>query len=193
MAVKIIEGVGSTISGIFTDAMDAIDEFNQEASAFSDMLGNEELGKSLAESMRTFGDETLFARDAITNATKTMLSYGATASQVEKRMKMFGEAAGGSSEGLEKFAEVYSRVESSNRVNLEDLYAFRDAGVDITDILSEEAGVAGEALFKAASDGKMGFEALNKTLSKATSEGGKFYGQNSQRSKNISSSSTANC
>ncbi|WP_434792932.1 tape measure protein (plasmid) [Borreliella burgdorferi] len=185
LAVKIIEGIGSTISGIFTGAMDAIDEFNQEASTFSDMLGNEKLGKSLAESMRTFGDETLFARDAITNATKTMLSYGATASQVEERMKMFGEAAGESSEGLEKLAEVYSRVESSNRVNLEDLYALRDAGIDITDILSEEAGVAGEALFKAASDGKIGFEALNKALSKATSEGGKFYGKTVREAKTL--------
>ncbi|WP_210374339.1 tape measure protein [Borreliella garinii] len=185
LAVKIIEGIGSTISGIFTGAMDTIDEFNQEVSTFSDMLGNEELGKSLAESMRNFGDETLFAREAITNATKTMLSYGATASQVEERMKMFGEAAGSSSEGLEKLAEVYSRVESSNRVNLEDLYALRDAGVDITDILSEEAGVAGEALFKAASDGKIGFDALNNALSKATSEGGKFYGRTAREAKTL--------
>lgn len=185
LAVKIIEGIGSTISGIFTGAMDTIDEFNQEVSTFSDMLGNEELGKSLAESMRNFGDETLFTREAITNATQTMLSYGATASQVEERMKMFGEAAGSSSEGLEKLAEVYSRVESSNRVNLEDLYALRDAGVDITDILSEEAGVAGEALFKAASDGKIGFDALNNALSKATSEGGKFYGRTAREAKTL--------
>ncbi|WP_234927487.1 tail tape measure protein, partial [Borreliella garinii] len=77
-------------------------------------------------------------------------------------------------------------VESSNRVNLEDLYALRDAGVDITDILSKEAGVAGEALFKAASDGKIGFEALNKALSKATSEGGKFYGNTAKEAKTLS-------
>lgn len=150
------------------------------------MLGNEDLGKSLAESMRAFGDETLFTRDAITNATKTMLSYGATASEVEERIRMFGEAAGGSSEGLEKLAEVYSRVESSNQVNLEDLYALRDAGVDITDILAEEAGLAGEALYKAASDGQIGFEALNKALSKATSEGGKFYGNTAKEAKTLS-------
>nr|WP_233780244.1 hypothetical protein [Borreliella bavariensis] len=140
IAVKALQAIGSTISGIFDGAMDALDEFNEEVSTFSDMLGNEDLGKSLAESMRAFGDETLFTRDAITNATKTMLSYGATASEVEERIRMFGEAAGGSSEGLEKLAEVYSRVESSNQVNLEDLYALRDAGVDITDILAEEAG-----------------------------------------------------
>ncbi|PRR35880.1 tape measure protein, partial [Borreliella burgdorferi] len=183
IAVKAIQAIGSTISGIFDGAMDALDEFNEEVSTFSDMLGNEDLGKSLAESMRAFGDETLFTRDAIANATKTMLSYGATASEVEERIRMFGEAAGGSSEGLEKLAEVYSRVESSNQVNLEDLYALRDAGVDITDILAEEAGLAGEALYKAASDGKIGFDALNKALSKATSEGGKFYGNTAKEAK----------
>ncbi|WP_419250388.1 tape measure protein [Borreliella afzelii] len=185
IAVKALQAIGSTISGIFDGAMDALDEFNEEVSTFSDMLGNEDLGKSLAESMRAFGDETLFTRDAITNATKTMLSYGATASEVEERIRMFGEAAGGSSEGLEKLAEVYSRVESSNQVNLEDLYALRDAGVDITDILAEEAGLAGEALYKAASDGKIGFEALNKALSKATSEGGKFYGNTAKEAKTL--------
>ncbi len=186
IAVKALQAIGSTISGIFDGAMDALDEFNEEVSTFSDMLGNEDLGKSLAESMRAFGDETLFTRDAITNATKTMLSYGATASEVEERIRMFGEAAGGSSEGLEKLAEVYSRVESSNQVNLEDLYALRDAGVDITDILAEEAGLAGEALYKAASDGQIGFEALNKALSKATSEGGKFYGNTAKEAKTLS-------
>ncbi|WP_187983584.1 tape measure protein, partial [Borreliella bavariensis] len=186
IAVKALQAIGSTISGIFDGAMDALDEFNEEVSTFSDMLGNEDLGKSLAESMRAFGDETLFTRDAITNATKTMLSYGATASEVEERIRMFGEAAGGSSEGLEKLAEVYSRVESSNQVNLEDLYALRDAGVDITDILAEEAGLAGEALYKEASDGQIGFEALNKALSKATSEGGKFYGNTAKEAKTLS-------
>lgn len=185
IAVKALQAIGSTISGIFDGAMDALDEFNEEVSTFSDMLGNEDLGKSLAESMRVFGDETLFTRDAIANATKTMLSYGATASEVEERIRMFGEAAGGSSEGLEKLAEVYSRVESSNQVNLEDLYALRDAGVDITDILAEEAGLAGEALYKAASDGQIGFEALNKALSKATSEGGKFYGNTAKEAKTL--------
>ncbi len=185
IAVKALQAIDSTISGIFDGAMNALDEFNEEVSTFSDMLGNEDLGKSLAESMRAFGDETLFTRDAITNATKTMLSYGATASEVEERIRMFGEAAGGSSEGLEKLAEVYSRVESSNQVNLEDLYALRDAGVDITDILAEEAGLAGEALYKAASDGQIGFEALNKALSKATSEGGKFYGNTAKEAKTL--------
>ncbi|WP_234930679.1 tape measure protein [Borreliella garinii] len=136
--------------------------------------------------MRAFGNETLFTRDAIANATKTMLSYGATASEVEERIKMFGEAAGGSSEGLEKLAEVYSRVESTNQVNLEDLYSLCDAGVDITDILAEEAGLAGEALYKAASNGKIGFETLNKALSKATSEGGKFYGNTAKEAKTLS-------
>ncbi|MBB6043489.1 tape measure protein, partial [Borreliella yangtzensis] len=185
IAVKALQAIGSTISGIFDGAMDALDEFNEEVSTFSDMLGNEDLGKSLAESMRAFGDETLFTREAIANATKTMLSYGATASEVEQRIRMFGEAAGGSSEGLEKLAEVYSRVESSNQVNLEDLYALRDAGVDITDILAEEAGLAGEALYKAASEGQIGFEALNKALSKATSEGGKFYGNTAKEAKTL--------
>ncbi|WP_029361994.1 tape measure protein [Borreliella garinii] len=186
MAVRALQAIGPTISGIFDGAMDALDKFNEEVSTFSDMLGNEDLGKSLAESMRAFGDETIFTRDAITNVTKTMLSYGATASEVEERIRMFGEAAGGSSEGLEKLAEVYSRVESSNQVNLEDLYALRDAGVDITDILAEEAGLAGGALYKAASDGQIGFEALNKALSKATSEGGKFYGNTAKEAKTLS-------
>lgn len=185
IAVKALQAIGSTISGIFEGAMNALDEFNEEVSTFSDMLGNEDLGKSLAESMRAFGDETLFTREAIANATKTMLSYGATASEVEQRIRMFGEAAGGSSEGLEKLAEVYSRVESSNQVNLEDLYALRDVGVDITDILAEEAGLAGEALYKAASEGQIGFEALNKALSKATSEGGKFYGNTAKEAKTL--------
>ncbi|WP_233190037.1 tail tape measure protein, partial [Borreliella burgdorferi] len=43
----------------------------------------------------------------------------------------------------------------------------------------------GEALYKAASDGKIGFDALNKALSKATSEGGKFYGNTAKEAKTL--------
>ncbi len=55
-------------------------------------------------------------------------------------MRMFGEAARGSSEEFEKLVEVYSHVESNNRVNLEDFYVLRDADVDIAEIVSEKAG-----------------------------------------------------
>ncbi|WP_234925463.1 hypothetical protein [Borreliella valaisiana] len=40
LAVKVLEAIDSTISGIFTGTMDALDEFNEEVSTFSDMLGN---------------------------------------------------------------------------------------------------------------------------------------------------------
>ncbi|WP_421115282.1 hypothetical protein [Borreliella valaisiana] len=40
MTVKILEGLSSTISEIFKDTMNTIDEFNQKASTFSDMLEN---------------------------------------------------------------------------------------------------------------------------------------------------------
>ncbi|AMR76155.1 tail tape measure protein (plasmid) [Borrelia hermsii] len=185
LIVKTLEKISSTISGIFTGALGSVASFNEEVGVFSNMLGDVDVGKVLADDMRVFGEETLFTGEAINNAAKTMLSYGATASEVSERMRMFGEAAGGSSEGLEKLAEVYSKVESSNRIALEDLESLRDAGVDITDILAEEAGVAGKSLFKMASEGKLGFEELSGALKRATSEGGKFYGNTAREAKTL--------
>ncbi|ASJ27735.1 tape measure protein [Borrelia turicatae] len=185
LIIKAVEKIGSAISGIFTGSLDAIASFNEEVGVFSNMLGNADVGRALADDMRSFGEETLFTCEAINNAAKTMLSYGATASEVSDRMRMFGEAAGGSSEGLEKLAEVYSKVEANNRIALEDLESLRDAGVDITGILAEEAGVAGESLFEMASEGKLGFEELSGALRKATSEGGKFYKNTAREAKTL--------
>lgn len=84
---------------------------------------------------------------------------------------MFGEAARGSSEEFEKLVEVYSRVESNNRVNLEDFYVLRDADVDIAEIVSEKAGFSQRDIIKAAIDGKNRVRGSNKTLSRATGEG----------------------
>ncbi|ANF34481.1 tail tape measure protein (plasmid) [Borrelia turicatae] len=183
LIIKAVEKIGSTISGIFTGSLGCLASFNEEVSVFSNMLGNAGIGKALADDMRSFGEETLFTGEAINNAAKTMLAYGATASEVSERMRMFGEAAGGSSEGLEKLAEVYSKVEAINRITLEDLESLRDAGIDITGILAEEAGVAGESLFEMASEGKLGFEELSGALKKATSEGGKFYKNTAREAK----------
>ncbi|UPA11442.1 tape measure protein (plasmid) [Borrelia parkeri] len=186
LIIKAVEKIGSAISGIFTGSLDAVASFNEEVGVFSNMLGNADVGRALADDMRSFGEETLFTCEAINNASKTMLSYGATASEVSERMRMFGEAAGGSSEGLEKLAEVYSKVEASNRIALEDLESLRDVGVDITDILAEEAGVAGDSLFEMASEGRLGFEELSGALRKATSEGGKFYKNTAREAKTLS-------
>ncbi|AHH11868.1 Putative membrane spanning protein (plasmid) [Borrelia coriaceae ATCC 43381] len=185
LVIKVVERIGSAITGVFTGALDSLASFNEEVSVFSDMLGDTEVGKVLADDIRAFGEETLFTGEAISNAAKTMLSYGAAASEVSERMRMFGEAAGGSSAGLEKLAEVYSKVEAGNNIALEDLSELRNVGVDITDILAKEAEDAGSSLFKMASDGKLGFNELSNALKKATSEGGKFYGNTARGAKTL--------
>ncbi|QBK63777.1 tape measure protein (plasmid) [Borrelia miyamotoi] len=185
IVIKAVEKIGSTISGVFTGAFESVASFNKEITVFTDMLGNAEVGEVLASDMRAFGEETLFTGEAIHNAAKTMISYGATASEISDRMRMFGEVAGGSSVGLEKLAEVYSKVEAGNKVTLEDLEELRNVGVDITDILAKEAEEAGGSLFKMASDGKFGFDQLRNAIKKATSEGGKFYRNTSRGAKTL--------
>ncbi len=106
-------------------------------------------------------------------------------SEVEKRMRMFGEAARGSSERFEKLVEVYSRVESNNRVNLEDFYVLRDADVDIAEIVSEKAGFSQRDIIKAVIDGKNRVRGSNKTLSRATGEGDKFYSKTVRETKTL--------
>nr|QBL99546.1 hypothetical protein EZU71_06870 [Borrelia miyamotoi] len=88
--------------------------------------------------MRAFGDETLFTRKAIHNAAKTMLSYGATAIEVSQRMRMFGDDAGSNSAGLEKLAEVSSKVETVIHVKLEVLREHRSFGIDLTVNLEQD-------------------------------------------------------
>ncbi|AHH05797.1 tail tape measure protein (plasmid) [Borrelia miyamotoi] len=186
IVIKAIEKIGSTIAGVFTGALDSVSSFNEEIGVFTDMLGNAEVGEVLASDMRAFGEETLFTSKAIHNAAKTMLSYGATAFEVSQRMRMFGEVAGSNSAGLEKLAEVYSKVEAGNQVTLEDLRELRSVGIDITDILEKEAEEAGSSLFKMTNDGKLGFDQLSSAIKKATGEGGKFYRNTSRGAKTLS-------
>ncbi|QMU99718.1 tape measure protein (plasmid) [Borrelia sp. A-FGy1] len=185
LALKLTESIGSAITAGFSSSIDALKNFNAEVGSYSELLSDEKLGKALAEDMRELGDNTLFTREAISNAAKTLLSYGATSDETRERMNMFAEVAGGSSQGLEKLAEVYAKTESSNRVALEDLEALRDMGIDISDILASEAGVSGDALFKMASQGKIGFKDLSAALNKATKEGAKFYKNTAREAKTL--------
>uniref|UniRef100_UPI0004660536 tape measure protein n=1 Tax=Borrelia hispanica TaxID=40835 RepID=UPI0004660536 len=186
LIVKTLQMAGNAVNNVFTGAMESLESFNNEVSVFSQMLNNDSLGKALADDMNAFGEQTTFTSEAISSAAQTMLSYGASASEVSQRMRMFGEAAGNSSEGLTKLAEIYSKVEASNRIAVEDLEALRSVGVDITDILAKEAGVASDELLELASKGRVGFDELSGALKKATAEGGKFYGNTARGAKNLS-------
>ncbi|WP_024654784.1 tape measure protein, partial [Borrelia hispanica] len=186
LIVKTLQMAGNAVNNVFTGAMESLESFNNEVSVFSQMLNNDSLGKALADDMNAFGEQTTFTSEAISSAAQTMLSYGASASEVSQRMRMFGEAAGNSSEGLTKLAEIYSKVEASNKIAVEDLEALRSVGVDITDILAKEAGVASDELLELASKGRVGFDELSGALKKATAEGGKFYGNTARGAKNLS-------
>ncbi|AHH07178.1 Putative membrane spanning protein (plasmid) [Borrelia crocidurae DOU] len=186
LIVKTLQMAGNAVSNVFTGAMESLELFNNQVSVFSQMLNNDSLGKALADDMNAFGEQTTFTSEAISSAAQTMLSYGASASEVSQRMRMFGEAAGNSSEGLTKLAEIYSKVEASNKIAVEDLEALRSVGVYITDILAKEAGVASDELLELASKGRVGFDELSGALKKATAEGGKFYGNTARGAKNLS-------
>ncbi|WP_024654783.1 tape measure protein, partial [Borrelia hispanica] len=186
LIVKTLQMAGNAVNNVFTGAMESLESFNNEVSVFSQMLNNDSLGKALADDMNAFGEQTTFTSEAISSAAQTMLSYGASASEVSQRMRMFGEAAGNSSEGLTKLAEIYSKVEAGNKIAVEDLEALRSVGVDITDILAKEAGVASDELLELASKGRVGFDELSGALKKATAEGGKFYGNTARGAKNLS-------
>ncbi|UGQ17809.1 hypothetical protein [Borrelia sp. RT1S] len=71
-----LQGIGDAIAGGFSASLAAVDSFNKEVETFSGMLGSEDLGKTLAEDMRAFGQETLFSQEAINNAATRLAKIG---------------------------------------------------------------------------------------------------------------------
>ncbi len=153
--------------------------------SFESMLGSAKKARELTKQLVEFTARTPFQLEGVGKAAKQLLAFGVTTEELLPTMLFLGDIAAGSGGSISEMAAIFGKVKAKGRAFTEELLQLSDRGIPIIDVLAKRFGVTKEAIFDAASKGKISFEILEDAMKKMTAKGGIFFAQMDRQSETL--------
>lgn len=177
---------GSAAASLFVKQLiDVRGEFQQLEIAFTTMLKSKERSDKLMQDVSNFAATTPFDLKQVAAGTKQLLAYGFAAENITDNLSMIGNVASGVGSQIGDLIYLYGTLKASGRVTQMDINQFAGRGIPIYEELAKVLGVTREEVRGFVSDGKVGFEQIEKAFKGMTGEGGIFYNLMQEQSKSI--------
>jgi tape measure domain-containing protein len=143
--------------------------------SFEVMLGSIEKAKKLISDVRAFAIKTPFLYTEVLENTKQLIAYGFTQDEVLSTMKRLGNVAAGLKIPLGDLNYLYGTLKAQGRVLAIDIRQFAMRGIPIYEELAKVLGVTKNKVSELVTEGKVGFEDVEKAFINMSAEGGRFY------------------
>ena len=171
-----------TLAG-FGKAINLAADWQQMEVSFNTLIGNSKLAKGFLEDLKDFAATTPFSISGLGDASKTLLAFGQSSSEVIPTLKMLGDVAMGNEEKLQSLARAFGKVQSQGRLTGEELNMMIDAGFNPLKEVSEMTGKSISELRKDMEKGAISADMVTEAFKRATSEGGQFFGMTQAQGK----------
>lgn len=186
VAGAFIKNPATGFAVIITKAGKAVAEFSQSVvDSYKEIeslkVQLEVISGSKTEANKTFDEisdyavKSPFGVQQTTQMAVLLKQSGVYSSDLMDSLKMIGDTAGGSMEKMQRIANNYAQIAAQGRATAMDMRQFAMAGIPIYKELSKEMGIQQSTLRKMVSEGKIGYEEIEKIFRKMTSQGGQFY------------------
>lgn len=179
-------GGTAAASAFIKQLIDVRGEFQQLEIAFTTMLKSKEKSDKLMQEITDFAATTPFDLKQVAAGTKQLLAYGFTADSVKDNLSMLGNVASGVGSQIGDLIYLYGTLKASGRVTQMDINQFAGRGIPIYEELAKVLGVNREQVRSFVSEGKVGFEQIEKAFQGMTGESGLFYNLMQEQSKSLS-------
>lgn len=149
-------------------------EAEKTSTAFNVLVGSEEKAAKMLGELNRYADNTLWDRQTVQEASKTMLGFGVSTESVVGDLKMLGDVAMGDKNKMQQLALVFGQISAAGKLQGQDLLQLINAGYNPLLDISEMTGRSVAQLKEDMSKGLVTFDMVRAAFQKATSEGGKF-------------------
>lgn len=185
----IATGVAATATAFTALGASAVQynaQMEQYNTSFEVMLGSEEKALALVADLKEKAAKTPFEMSDLANTTQLLLNYGLTAEESTEKMMMLGDIAQGDAKKMERVANAYGQMSSAGKVSLEDIKQMIEAGFNPLQEISESTGESMESLYDRISKGTISVDEITASMTRATSEGGKYFQSMEKQSQTFS-------
>lgn len=162
--------VAAAVVGIGFAATQSAGQIQKLNAAFTGLTGSAEAAAKLRQALFDLSKTTPFKNEEILQASQRFLAVGVSVENLNGTINRVGALAAQSGQSLERLALIYAQVYAKGRLQGEENLQLLEAGVDLTDELTQVTGLSGKALQDAMSKGQIGIDKFNAALVLATGD-----------------------
>lgn len=188
---KDLEKVGKKLSvlsgGIIALATGGV-KFNaqleQYQTAYTTLIGDAEKASETISKIQQDASRSPFDTSSLIEANQYLISAGVEAEESRQFINALGDAiasTGGGSAELSRMAQNLQQIKNLGKASSVDIKQFANAGINIYGLLAETTGKTVEELKKM----DITYEQLLEAFTKASSEGGKYFGAMENQSQTL--------
>lgn len=168
---KIVDGFKGLVSG----AVDYQKSMEYYTTSFTVMTGSADKASETVKKLADIGATTPFDMPQLADATSLLMNFGFSADDAVDSMMMLGDISQGNADKLNSIARAYGKMNSAQKVTLEDINMMIDAGFNPLQEISEKTGESMKSLYDRISKGTMSVDEITESMKRSTSEGGKYF------------------
>lgn len=168
---KVIDGFKELVGG----AVDYQKSMEYYTTSFTVMTGSADKASETVQKLAEIGAATPFDMPQLADATSLLMNFGFSADDAVDSMMMLGDISQGNADKLNSIARAYGKMNSAQKVSLEDINMMIDAGFNPLQEISEKTGESMQSLYDRISKGKMSVDEITESMKRSTSEGGKYF------------------
>lgn len=166
-----IGGVFSSMAGgllnMGISSIQAAAQMRQYEIAFQTMLKSAEGGTQMLRELQQFAADTPFDVPGVVSAGQQLMAFGFKAKEVIPMLTSLGDAAAGlglGSEGVSRLAYALGQMQTSGKLNAQDMMQLTSAGIAAWDMLAEKAGLSVAEMKELCSQGAIDSKAAVETI-----------------------------
>jgi tape measure domain-containing protein len=169
-AAASVVAVGAAVAGIGFAATQSAGQIQKLTAAFTGLTGSAEAAAQLRQALFDLSKTTPFKNEEILQSAQRFLAVGVSVENLNGTINRVGAIAAQSGQSLDRLALIYAQVFAKGRLTGEENLQLLEAGVDLTQELSQVTGLSGRALQDAMSKGQIGIDKFNAALVLATGD-----------------------
>ena len=168
---KVVDGFKGLVGG----AVDYQKSMEYYTTSFTVMTGSADKAGETVKKLADIGATTPFDMPQLADATSLLMNFGFGANDAVDSMMMLGDISQGNADKLNTIARAYGKMNSAQKVSLENINMMIDAGFNPLQEISEKTGESMQSLYDRISKGKMSVDEITESMVRSTSEGGKYF------------------
>ena len=139
----VFTGMAGGILNMGIASVQAAAQMRQYEIAFQTMLKSAEAGTQMLRDLQQFAADTPFDVPGVVSAGQQLMAFGFKAEEIIPMLTNLGDAASGlglGTEGVSRLAYALGQMQTSGKLNAQDMMQLTSAGISAWDMLAQAAG-----------------------------------------------------
>lgn len=140
---SVFTGMAGGILNMGIASVQTAAQMRQYEIAFQTMLKSAEAGTQMLRDLQQFAAETPFDVPGVVSAGQQLMAFGFKAEEIIPMLTNLGDAASGlglGTEGVSRLAYALGQMQTSGKLNAQDMMQLTSAGISAWDMLAQAAG-----------------------------------------------------